>query len=879
MGRIKSRIELREFRIGAEYSRQDVAQVGGLPVPAEIYGTPWADGILEVENAVMLFVTLEKDGEVGYLDVFDGTDFYWESQNRSTRNSPIILRIAGGCPTHLFARMRAKVRGTSNASPFVYCGNLDFIGMEGDRPVTCLFDASDVETDYSESLTEILQWRPGDSGSDFFARQSRLRGNAGRTTPTAVAHPAPRPAPILATRLSYEVVLTEGAIRNGYISVDPNWAGFDASMLGRPDAVSGREATFTFPDGYQITSDLRASGPSSARIRARVAPVFRRLGLVAGNSLLIVQETSGHYRIEARKDDRDTFELGYARLRERFLARFSGFTGFSNDQRLLRETSYKRQLVEHYHAIMRPALRSGQPEEVWSALIKLLKVRVGVENVQPQNIVGWRIVAQLAELPEDDRVALGRAVLSLLRRRDDNIALEAFNETSYKLSASLQPAGQRSLSSLLLTLKDPTRYFFIKTGHMRRALGMLDPTFDFRKGGMTVEEWERIRALSTRLAARLSEDGWPPADMIDVQSFLWVAIAYELGDGAGAEEQADEAVEQDDDMPVIHAPSNTILYGPPGTGKTYGVVDKALEILDPELLAATKGQGAGARALLKQRFDALHDEGRIRFVTFHQSFAYEDFVEGLKARAGASGALEYGVESGVFLELCIDAQHSDLPYVLIIDEINRGNIARIFGELITLIEPSKRQGMDEALSVRLPYSKQNFSVPANLHLIGTMNTADRSLAAMDVALRRRFRFIEMPPQPELLDWDVDGIRVGELLSTLNDRIEVLLGRDHLIGHAYLMGATDLPGLAEAFRLRILPLLQDYFFEDWRRIAWVLNDDAKPQGERFLRQRELQLNRLFAPEAQLAPDTANWYIHEAAFEQAASYRGILVGQAD
>ncbi|HHA2535468.1 TPA: McrB family protein [Stenotrophomonas maltophilia] len=327
------------------------------------------------------------------------------------------------------------------------------------------------------------------------------------------------------------------------------------------------------------------------------------------------------------------------------------------------------------------------------------------------------------------------------------------------------------------------------------------------------------------------------------------------------------------------APSNTILYGPPGTGKTYGVVDKALEILDPELLAAIKGQGAGARALLKQRFDALHEEGRIRFVTFHQSFAYEDFVEGLKARAGASGALEYGVENGVFLELCIDAQHSDLPYVLIIDEINRGNIARIFGELITLIEPSKRQGMDEALSVRLPYSKQDFAVPANLHIIGTMNTADRSLAAMDVALRRRFRFIEMPPQPELLDWDVDGIRVGELLSTLNNRIEVLLGRDHLIGHAYLMGVKDLPGLAEAFRLRILPLLQEYFFEDWRRIAWVLNDDAKPQGERFLRQRELQLNRLFAPEAQLAPDTANWYIHEAAFEQAASYRGILVGQAD
>nr|EKU9958141.1 AAA family ATPase [Stenotrophomonas maltophilia]EKU9985894.1 AAA family ATPase [Stenotrophomonas maltophilia] len=853
--------------------------MGGLPVPTEVYGTAWADGILELENAVLLFVTLEKEGEASYLDVFDGTDFYWESQNRNSQSSPIIRRISGGSPTYLFARMRAKVRGASYAVPFVYCGKLDFVAMDGEHPVTCLFDAVDIGTGHGDSLTEILQWRPSVSPTEFSARQVRLKGD-GKILPPAIANSFATPTPAVASGpLIWEVVLTDGAIRNGYISVDPSWSGFDAAMLGRPDVASGREATFTFPDGFQITSDLRANGPGSARIRARVARAFRRLGVAAGDSLLIIQEANGQYRVEVRKGSRDTFDLGYVRLRERFLARFPGFTGFSKDQRLLRETSYKRQLVEQYQAIMLPALDGRQPVEVWSALIKLLRVRVGAENPQPQNVVGWRIVAQLAELSEDDRVALGSAVLSLLAGQRGDAALEAFNESLSNLSPPLRAAGQRSLSSLLLTLEDSKRYFFIKTGQMRHALGLLDPTFDFRKGGMTSEEWERIGALSRRLADRLSEDGWPPADMIDVQSFLWVAIAYERGDGAEGEEQEDEAVEQDDDMQVMHAPSNTILYGPPGTGKTYGVVDKALEILDPELLAATKGQGAGARAVLKQRFDALHEEGRIRFVTFHQSFAYEDFVEGLKARAGASGALEYGVESGVFLELCIDAQHSDLPYVLIIDEINRGNIARIFGELITLIEPSKRQGMDEALSVRLPYSKQDFAVPANLHIIGTMNTADRSLAAMDVALRRRFRFIEMPPRPELLDWDVDGIRMGELLSTLNSRIEVLLGRDHLIGHAYLMGAKDLPGLAEAFRLRILPLLQEYFFEDWRRIAWVLNDDAKPQGERFLRQRELQLNRLLVPEAQLAPDTANWYIHESAFEQAASYRGILVGQAD
>lgn len=690
-----------------------------------------------------------------------------------------------------------------------------------------------------------------------------------------------------ASPLTYEVVLTDGALRNGYITVDPGWEGFPSAMLGRPDAPSGRSAVFTFPDGHQVTSDLRASGPGSARIRSRVGPAFKRLGLVAGNSLLLMREGEGQYRIEPRTgQQRDTFELGYVRLRARFLARFPGFTGF-DDPRLLRESSYKRQLVSHYENIMVPALRDGPAQDVWMALIKLLRVRVGSDNPQPQNVVGWRIVAQLAELPEHDQIQLGAGVMQLLHLQGPGDRLDDFNDCLAGLSTPLQSAAQRSLSSLLLTLDDPTRYFFIKTGQMRRALSLLDPTFDFGKGGMVTEEWEHIRSLAHRLDKRLEEDGWPPADMIDIQSFLWVAIAYEQGEGAEREDEVeeaedeeseDEAVDDEADMIPAHRPTNTILYGPPGTGKTYGVVEKALEILDPPLLATAARHGAGGRALLKQRFDVLLEEGRIRFVTFHQSFAYEDFVDGLKARVGEGGALEYVVEPGVFLELCIEAQHSDLPYVLIIDEINRGNIARIFGELITLIEPSKRQGMDEALSVRLPYSKQVFAVPANLHLIGTMNTADRSLAAMDVALRRRFRFIEMPPQPELLDAVIDDVPLGELLGTINDRIEVLLGRDHLIGHAYLMGVTDLPSLADAFRLRILPLLQEYFFEDWQRIAWVLNDGGKPEGERFLRQRDLQLGRLFAPDVQLAPDSARWYIHEAAFEQAASYRGILAGRA-
>src|SRR5690606_33408219 len=184
--------------------------------------------------------------------------------------------------------------------------------------------------------------------------------------------------------------------------------------------------------------------------------------------------------------------------------------------------------------------------------------------------------------------------------------------------------------------------------------------------------------------------------------------------------------------------------------------------------------------------------------------------------------------------------------VLIIDEINRGNASRIFGELITLIEPSKRAGCDEALEVTLPYSKERFSVPRNVHLIGTMNTADRSLAGLDVALRRRFEFVEMLPDVgALAGISVDGIPIDRLLDTMNRRIEALMGRDYMLGHAYFMalrGDPSLPALARVFRRQVLPLLQEYFFEDWQKIAWVFNDHRKPSALRFEHQATTGLDR-------------------------------------
>ena len=221
---------------------------------------------------------------------------------------------------------------------------------------------------------------------------------------------------------------------------------------------------------------------------------------------------------------------------------------------------------------------------------------------------------------------------------------------------------------------------------------------------------------------------------------------------------------------------------------------------------------------------------------------------------------------------------SDTARVLIIDEINRGNISRIFGELITLIEPSKRAGAAEALEVTLPYSKDRFSIPADVHLIGTMNTADRSLAALDIALRRRFTFIEVPPNPELLEEiEIEGIAIDELLDVMNQRIAVLLDRDHCLGHAYFLPLKSEPTLARlegVFREQILPLLQEYFFEDWQRIQWVLNDHRKDAQNRFLIQPAQDLNDLFGDAVNLSQNSERWELNPAAFKNIDAYLGVI-----
>ncbi len=221
---------------------------------------------------------------------------------------------------------------------------------------------------------------------------------------------------------------------------------------------------------------------------------------------------------------------------------------------------------------------------------------------------------------------------------------------------------------------------------------------------------------------------------------------------------------------------------------------------------------------IKAEYDQLCADGRIKFVTFHQSYGYEDFIEGLKPEV-VDGNISYRVASGVFKSFCEQARYESGNCVFIIDEINRGNVSKIFGELITLIEDDKR----DELRVTLPYSHEEFSVPKNVYLLGTMNTADRSIALLDSALRRRFNFVEMMPRPELLRENVDGLNLQKVLATLNARIEKLLDREHTIGHAYLIKCKSIADVAAAFRHKIIPLLQEYFFDDYARIQEVLGD--------------------------------------------------------
>ena len=255
---------------------------------------------------------------------------------------------------------------------------------------------------------------------------------------------------------------------------------------------------------------------------------------------------------------------------------------------------------------------------------------------------------------------------------------------------------------------------------------------------------------------------------------------------------------------------------------------------------------------LANKWKAGPDEGsihqRFEFVTFHQAYGYEDFVEGIRPVLDEeTGSVKYEVVPGVFKRICRRAKADpDQRYAIFIDEINRGNIASIFGELITLLETDKRviygkDGSPESgMMLTLPYSGERFGVPANLDVYGTMNTADRSIALLDTALRRRFQFQELMPDSNLINGSsgdgfiedgTDGtINLRALLEAINSRIRFLLSRDMTIGHSYLINVHNFDELKNVLLFRIIPLLQEYFYDDWHRIQLVFRD-VKTGGEK------------------------------------------------
>ena len=605
-----------------------------------------------------------------------------------------------------------------------------------------------------------------------------------------------------------------------------------------------------------------------------------------------------------------------------------------------------------------------------------------------------------------------RAMFLDLYNEDKDIIerISNFKKSSEDLCNMYTPGYQHyqkeNAITVYLWLKNPDKYYIFKFGEIKSVAEKLHSEYDFRKGAyennirnhiklydlicnILQDDFELKKIFYSHLDETCYQDPYMKTLTIDFGYYV-ANIDSKI---------AIENIEVNNKLQSKNYPQlkNQILYGPPGTGKTYNTVIKAIEITNPELIQKDKDGNVENYELLKEKFDELKQQGQIEFVTFHQSYSYEEFVEGIKPDLENGKELRYKLQNGIFKTICNNAKElletkvkynfnkdnisvykilipdeslfayciendcvainwgndidisncdsqeeiiakipedfesrkqcisqlnlfklwidndlksgkdvivvipgsmntikgiakitgdyfynsdienghqqrkvgwirkninisSDSIYnskfvsptitgmfndkinwdtflnlinnknnskssnaVLVIDEINRGDVSKIFGELITLIEEDKRIGEKHQMTVTLPYSRETFGVPKNLYIIGTMNTADRSIALLDTALRRRFDFEEMMPKPELLRGkDIEGVDLEQLLTKINDRIKNEYDRDHQIGHSYLMDVKNKEQLEKAYKNRILPLLNEYFYNDIDSVAKILN---------------------------------------------------------
>jgi len=267
-------------------------------------------------------------------------------------------------------------------------------------------------------------------------------------------------------------------------------------------------------------------------------------------------------------------------------------------------------------------------------------------------------------------------------------------------------------------------------------------------------------------------------------------------------------------------PFNSIIYGAPGTGKTYAIPELVINILDGEKFDFSAKTSAERKEVL-DKYNSYIKDGRVVFTTFHQNYGYEDFIQGLRPET-SSMSLSFKNVDGVFKKIANRAiQDNENDYVIIIDEINRANISKVFGELITLIEEDKRWGEDNELSVVLP-SGEKFAVPNNLYIIGTMNSSDKSISLIDAALRRRFVFIEQKPNEKLIE---DALLQSIFINLNKTLVSELDGTDLLIGHSYFIGKTE-DDLEDIMNHKVIPLLYEYFYDNRKKVSTVLADILK-----------------------------------------------------